>query len=51
LPRSFWLAAALLAADLKPADIHQLSGDNEAVVSVGKIVRVEVTASMLFAAG
>jgi cytochrome c oxidase subunit II len=31
-------------ADLKPGDIRQLSVDNEAVVPVGKIVRVQVTA-------
>jgi cytochrome c oxidase subunit II len=33
------------AADLKPGDIRQLSVDNEAVVPVGKVVRVEVTAA------
>ncbi len=31
-------------ADLKPGDIRQLSVDNEAVVPVGKIVRVQVVA-------
>jgi cytochrome c oxidase subunit 2 len=39
------------AAHVKPGDILQLSVDNEAVVPVGKIVRVEVTASTLFPAG
>jgi hypothetical protein len=38
-------------AHVKPGDILQLSVDNEAVVPVGKIVRVEVTASTLFPAG
>jgi cytochrome c oxidase subunit 2 len=33
------------AADLKPGDIRQLSVDNEAVVPVGKVVHVEVTAA------
>ena len=32
-------------ADLKPGDIRQLSVDNEAVVPVGKVIRVEVTAA------
>jgi cytochrome c oxidase subunit 2 len=32
-------------ADLKPGDIRQLSVDNEAVVPVGKVVHLEVTAS------
>jgi len=32
-------------ADLKPGDIRQLSVDNEAVVPVGKIVHVQVTAA------
>jgi hypothetical protein len=39
------------AAHVKPGDILQLSVDNEAVVPVGKIVRVDVTASTLFPAG
>jgi len=33
------------AADLKPGDIRQLSVDNEAVVPVGKVVLVQVTAA------
>jgi cytochrome c oxidase subunit 2 len=33
------------AADLKPGDIRQLSVDNEAVVPVGKVVHVQVTAA------
>ncbi|HUB62979.1 MAG TPA: cytochrome c oxidase subunit II [Methylocella sp.] len=32
-------------ADLKPGDIRQLSVDNEAVVPVGKVVHVQVTAA------
>ena len=33
------------AADLKPGDIRQLSVDNEAVVPVGKVVHLQVTAA------
>lgn len=32
-------------ADLKPGDIRQLSVDNEALVPVGKVIHVEVTAA------
>lgn len=37
-------SAIIQDADLKPGDIRQLSVDNEAVVPVGKVVRVQVVA-------